>query len=236
MEEGEFYMKKVAIGVLALSLAFCAIPKADAATKVTEKKVQVFVDSKELKFDQSPIIKNGRVLVPVRGIYEALGAEVQWNQKEKSIKATTKDKRTIELTIGSKQATINNIGIMTLDEGAQIVNNRTMVPVRFVSQSMGADVEWEQASKTVKVNNLEILGYKWLGKQANGYYVADLFNVDNNDYVNAFVDLVIGKGYPMKRRILQLIKERGYVHKDNVRFYEANPPASLNPFIRVEWK
>ncbi|MUG46421.1 hypothetical protein GNP95_15640 [Paenibacillus woosongensis] len=103
------------------------------------------------QYDQPPILQNGRTLVPLRGIFETLGATVHWNQTEETVTAFKGD-RTIQLTIGSKQAKINE-QLHNLDVAAKTVNNRTMVPLRFIGEALGEDVLWEQATRTVYIGN-----------------------------------------------------------------------------------
>ncbi|WP_245648178.1 CotH kinase family protein [Paenibacillus borealis] len=97
--------------------------------------------------DQQPVNKDGRVLVPVNAILSALGAEVTWDQAAKKITAV-KGSTTIIMTIGSKTASINGQAL-TLDVPAQIIGNRTLVPVRFISEGLGLDVLWNAAAQTV---------------------------------------------------------------------------------------
>jgi len=93
-----------------------------------------------LSFDQEPIIKDGRTLVPMRGIFEAMGMELGWDEQTQKVTATGADK-TIELTIGDTKAFVNGQEII-LDVPAEIMSGRTMVPVRFIAESSGYRVDW----------------------------------------------------------------------------------------------
>jgi hypothetical protein len=99
--------------------------------------------------DVAPIIVNGRVLVPLRAIFEALGATVVWNANDQSIVAT-KGSITINLQIGSTTA-LNNGAQVTLDTAPQIVGGRTLVPARFVSEALGAQVTWDATNQKVNI-------------------------------------------------------------------------------------
>ncbi len=112
-------------------------------------KIKVIIDGELQKFDQPPVNKDGSVLVPMRAIFEKLGAEISWNNTERSVTAT-KGGVTIYLRIGSTQPTVNGI-VKPLEVPAQLVNSYTMVPVRFISESLGAEVNWDQASQTVYI-------------------------------------------------------------------------------------
>jgi hypothetical protein len=104
--------------------------------------------------DSPPVIKNGRTLVPIRTIIEALGGTVGWDATAR--KATvTLGNSTIELWIGKSAAKVN--GVSTLIDPAnakvvpEIINGRTMLPVRFVSENLGCLVDWADATKTITI-------------------------------------------------------------------------------------
>ncbi|MBE7042590.1 MAG: hypothetical protein E7399_03745 [Ruminococcaceae bacterium] len=102
--------------------------------------VDVFVDDKEVQFDQPPVIYNNRTLVPLRAVFEALGATVNWDGNTKTVTGK-KDRRTVTLTIGSNVMYLNQKPIF-LDVPAIQVNGRTLVPARAVAEGLGAEVEW----------------------------------------------------------------------------------------------
>jgi hypothetical protein len=126
--------------------------------------VNVTIDGKSQSYDQPPVIIHDRTLVPLRGIFESLGAKVIWDGNTRRVTAT-KGNTTIVLQIGSKTAYKNGVAI-NLDPEPQIVNGRTMVPVRFVSEALGADVKWDGSTRTVIIlsskesNDVTILSIK----------------------------------------------------------------------------
>lgn len=111
--------------------------------------IKVSVDNVALNMDVAPIMENGRVLVPFRFIAESLGGLVSWNQDTQTVNIVTADKN-ISLPIGKNIATVNGQA-KQLDVPARTESGRTLVPVRFVSESLGADVSWEAATETVIV-------------------------------------------------------------------------------------
>lgn len=111
--------------------------------------IKVALDGEYLRFDQPPVNIDGRVLVPMRVIFEAMGADVQWDGSKQKVAAVLGNKK-IELFIGDTSAYLNGAK-HTLDVPARIINGRTMVPVRFVSESLEAAVNWEQGSKSVVI-------------------------------------------------------------------------------------
>ena len=96
-----------------------------------------------------PVIIEGRTLVPVREIFEALGGKVDWNSEAKRV-TIWMDENTIELEINSKLAGVNGVA-KDLDVPAKIINNKTMVPVRFISENCGLKVDWNSETKTVSI-------------------------------------------------------------------------------------
>ena len=114
------------------------------------KDIEVYVDGNKILFDVPPIIQNNRTLVPMRYIFEALGTEVTWNDETKTAKAV-KNSMTVEISVGSNQMTVNNQSI-ALDSPAILINNRTLVPVRAVSEAFHADVNWDSVHRTVLIN------------------------------------------------------------------------------------
>lgn len=138
-------MKRLLSLLLGLTVAMAAVLPAAAAAP------RVVVNGNELQFDVPPVIENGRTLVPMRAIFEALGAEIYWDQETKTVSAG-RGEVALAIQIGNPYANINNEA-HELDVPAQIVNDRTMVPLRFVSQALGAQVGWDQATYTATITD-----------------------------------------------------------------------------------
>ncbi|MBO4950166.1 MAG: peptidylprolyl isomerase [Clostridia bacterium] len=107
-------------------------------------------------YGQEAEIVEGRTLVPLRAIFEALGASVEWNGETKTVTSVL-DETEIKLTIGEK-ALYKNGETVELDVPAMIMNGRTMVPVRAISESFGVKVEWDGETRTVVLFD-GVLGY-----------------------------------------------------------------------------
>lgn len=102
----------------------------------------VRVNGEEVAFeDQQPIAKENRTLVPLRGVFEKMGAKVNWDQAKNTV-TVNKDGKDIVLTLGSKDVKVGDKTVK-LDVPAQAMNNRTMVPVRFVSENFGYKVKFD---------------------------------------------------------------------------------------------
>jgi predicted secreted protein len=99
--------------------------------------------------DAPPVIVNGVTFVPLRFIGEALGSEVQWNDALKVV-MLQRSARRLQLTIGSKLAIVDG-QIVELLEAPRIMNGRTMVPIRFISEAFGADVQWNPETQGISI-------------------------------------------------------------------------------------
>jgi hypothetical protein len=126
-----------------LAFALGVLPVLAAAQSVT-----VIVNGQQMNFTQPPIERAGRVFVPLRGVFEQLGASVVYSNGQ--INATGNG-RTISLTIGSTQATVGGQPT-TMDVAPFIVGATTYVPLRFISQALGASVNWDNSTSTVTIN------------------------------------------------------------------------------------
>lgn len=133
----------------AIILALAMTGSLVSVAPVEAQAIQVLVDSTQVFFDQPPVVVGGRVLVPLRGVFERLGAFVQWNPVNNSVLAG-RGSTQVQLTIGSTQAFVNGRAVL-LDVPAMIVRGRTLVPLRFVSEAMGARVDWDPSSRTVMI-------------------------------------------------------------------------------------
>lgn len=114
-------------------------------------KIDVIINGEALAFeDEGPIIDSNRTLVPLRGIFEALGAKVQWDSENQEITATNGDK-TIWLKANSNMTKVDGKE-QTIDVPAQIRNGRTLVPLRFISEALNANVNWESSTNKIFIN------------------------------------------------------------------------------------
>src|SRR5271166_1736537 len=109
--------------------------------------VRIIVNGQYVTFDQPPIERSGRVFVPLRGVFERLGASVVYDN---GLINATGNGRNIQLRIGSTAATVNGQPA-TLDVAPFLVGARTLVPLRFISESLGASVNYDGNSQTVTV-------------------------------------------------------------------------------------
>jgi len=120
-----------------------------------EGGIRVFFDGMQVEFDQPPIMQDGRTLVPLRAIFEAMGADIDWNGDTQTATAV-RNGVTVTLQIGSNEL-IRNGETITLDVPAILYGGRTLVPARAVAESFGANVEWCDVSQSVFINTDEFI-------------------------------------------------------------------------------
>ena len=139
-------MKDLKTKVIGLTMMLCFVL---VGTASAAEGIKVNVDGSALNMDVAPVMQEGRVLVPFRFIAENLGGIVSWDAGSQTVKIVTADKN-VSLPVGQTTATVNGTA-QTLDVPATVVDGRTLVPVRFVAESLGADVSWDDATQTVNV-------------------------------------------------------------------------------------
>lgn len=147
--------------LLSLVLIFSIGIASVSAAGPVKSDMKVVLDGKNLSIAQSAVIVNGRMLLPYRAIEEKLGAAVNYDAADKSV-TVTKGNNMYVLTLGSKIATINGVQV-SLDVPAQLINNSTFVPVRFLSENLGVQVGYDDATRTVSLNTSSSPAFKVIG-------------------------------------------------------------------------
>ena len=109
----------------------------------------MYLNEIQLFFNVPPVIEDGRTLAPLRAIGEALGAEVGWEGQSQVI-TLDMPATNIELKIGDPVAQVNGKDVV-LDVPARIIDGRTLVPLRFVSEYFGADVQWDGGNRVITI-------------------------------------------------------------------------------------
>lgn len=145
-------MKKILFlsGLLfALVITFSLPSFSTAGTKTNP--IKVYYGNQELQFDTPPVNINGRIMVPLRSIFEALGANIAWDTK-KSVITATKPGTNLEITLNQKTATKNGSTIV-MDVPPMMRRNWVLIPLRFVSEAFNTSVNWNPEARLVKISN-----------------------------------------------------------------------------------
>ncbi len=146
-------MKKIFTKVVALMIIF--IMSSGMVAFADQNPITVFLNGEQLAFDVEPTLENGRTLVPMRVIFEALGATVDWDNDTFTAIAV-KDDLTIKITIDDMKL-YKNDEVIELDVPARLIDGRTLVPARAVSEGMGAKVDWDNENRKVIITTEEAI-------------------------------------------------------------------------------
>jgi len=152
-------MKKLLSFILTLMMAAALFP----GTAVFAKRdITVELEGREIEFDVKPEIIDGRTMVPLRKIFEEIGAFVKWDEDTQTVSAR-KNSKTIMLSIGSDELQLDKgktddegnpiTETVALEVPAQIVSGRTLVPARAISESFGLDVDWDEENYKVVITS-----------------------------------------------------------------------------------
>ncbi|MBC7876509.1 MAG: copper amine oxidase N-terminal domain-containing protein [Anaerolineales bacterium] len=153
-----------------------------------DTNIKVMLNNQYMTFETAPFIENERTLIPLRAIAEALNIKIDWDAKTKTVIATKED-RIIELKIGNTNAVINGMKI-GLDAPAQIIKDRTFVPLRFLSESLGANVQWYANSNTIIITSTTVNPDLIMTESAN-IHMIDAGNTEYGDWTSDIAALPI---------------------------------------------
>lgn len=139
--------KKLLIALMSLGMVFntCAF------TSYADDGITVTLNGDKIEFDVQPQLIDNRTMVPLRKIFEAMGAVVDWDNDTQTVTAT-KDDKVVTAKINDRNLYINGVA-KTLDVPPMIIDGRTLVPARFVAESFGANVDWVDSTQTVVISS-----------------------------------------------------------------------------------
>ncbi len=139
-------MKKFISLVLAVSLAISSMICVSAA----DEGIRVYLEGSKIDFDVPPQTINDRTMVPIRAIFEAMGANVDWDDITQTA-ISTKDSTTVKMTLNSTTEYINDTAY-TMDVTPVIINGRTLAPARYVAEAFGYYVNWDEMTQSVLIS------------------------------------------------------------------------------------
>lgn len=146
-------IRRIAI-LMAVIFMFCTVTSYAKTLEFTIGSEDIYISDSVIEkksIDAKPYIENSRTMIPIRAVSENFGADVAWDDSERKVTITSEDV-TIELFISSDKAYVNGEEKL-LDTPAVISNSRTMVPLRFVSEALGKNVEYVSASKQILISD-----------------------------------------------------------------------------------
>ena len=160
------YVCNILLFILLLSFfPYAHAAASDASSGEPEnikEQILLFVDGLEIIPDVQPIIEQGRVLVPMRALFEVMQAQILWNNETKTVTAT-RDGRTLELTVDQREG-CDNGGTILLDVPPRIIGSRVFIPLRFVGEFWDIKVNWDNEKKSASLST-GLATYQYLKKE-----------------------------------------------------------------------
>lgn len=145
---------KIMKKLLCILLSFMVMMGCMVHTMAEENSIMVILDGNQLEFDVEPMLIGGRTMVPLRAIFEALGATVSWDEATRTVTAYN-EAYYVNATMDNQEMYVNGQA-RRMDIAPMIVNGRTLVPVRFIAEAFNCKVDWNGASKTVSISSTAI--------------------------------------------------------------------------------
>ena len=190
-----FMKKKFAVLIASLAVALLPVIAVNATLHFAEgadmyiedkNDIHIFMNNRLIKYDQPPVLVNNRTLVPMRAIFEALGAKVEWIEETQTAAASKEDK-TINITVNTANMTVNG-EVKELDVPAQIIGDRTMVPLRAVSEALDCKVVWTGSLNTVNIIPKQRQAYSVSVTNEDGVNIGTVYYNDENLIYEIIID------------------------------------------------
>lgn len=214
-------MKKITqLLIIAILSAICfCVPAFAGGDKIT-----VILNGNELSFNQAPVVENGTTLVPMRDIFEALNASVEWNAETKTISVYSNDD-IMYITINSDTALVND-ETYTLDAPAKIIEGTTFVPLRFISEQLGLKIDFDSNTKII-----------YITKDGEDIPNKDYYQESQSiPYYESFPDVPdFGKMFNLKPDTANYKpQQKDYLIVDNYTYYRSGiTEAQLNEYLKA---
>ncbi|WP_405176151.1 stalk domain-containing protein [Paenibacillus sp. FSL H8-0261] len=156
--------------VLVLVMTLFVVPVAQAAPVGQVAEISIIVNDSVIPSDVEPVVHKGTALMPLRVLEDSLGVSLNWNSSTQTI-AVFKGDASGTLIIGDPTASIKVGDVeekVTLDQPAMIIQNRVMVPVRFIAELFGAKVVWNSTMKTITISTQPSVDQESQNSKGNG--------------------------------------------------------------------
>lgn len=221
-------MKKILLGILITLLLI------NSLIVFAESDISVYVNDKQIAFDQQPIVEDGRTLVPVRAIVENMGAIVDWESKTQTVKITL-DGKTSVLRVDINDMIFGTIAnpdeskLIKLDVPPRIYNGRTLLPIRAVVESFGGSVEWIETAKRIYVTYK-----KGLGSYQKGIVTNKSFE---SEYLGLRFKLPSGYIMSTEKELLKLVDvAKNYANDEYMKNYDYSSANNVYEMMAVSLK
>lgn len=205
-------MKKIISLLLVVGLVLSSATLAFA----NENEISVYVEGQKVSFDVPPQTINDRTMVPIRAIFEVMGATVNWDNATQTA-ICTKDNTVVKMTLNSKIEYINDVPY-EMDVAPVIVDNRTLAPARYVAEAFGYFVNWDGNTKSVLINKTSTIKD---GTKENPYEFGDKVSITFWDAYDFEATKAAGK-YEFTLNKLMSPKDMEIKFNDSSYSYDSN--------------
>jgi|GEM_PF-2912794 len=200
-------MKIIVAALAVISLLFSSPVDAEAASSVKG----IVVNGETVRTDVAPVIENGRTLVPLRGVLEALGAQVYWNESSRNAVAFLGDS-SVSVTIGDYTAYSNGSPV-ALDVPAKIINDRTMVPIRFMAESLGYEVSFTEGYVLIYSPENEMYGVEYEDEYEDEFDYEWYYEV-----TSGFMDMLTGSFAESVKSMVSSVENGYYISESTLSY------------------
>lgn len=205
-------MKKI----ISLLLVVGLVLSSATLTFANENEISVYVEGQKVSFDVPPQTINDRTMVPIRAIFEVMGATVNWDNATQTA-ICTKDNTVVKMTLNSKTEYINDVPY-EMDVAPVIVDNRTLAPARYVAEAFGYFVNWDGNTKSVLINKTSTIKD---GTKENPYEFGDKVSITFWDAYDFEATKAVGK-YEFTLNKLMSPKDMEIKFNDSSYSYDSN--------------
>lgn len=205
-------MKKI----ISLLLVVGLVLSSATLTFANENEISVYVEGQKVSFDVPPQTINDRTMVPIRAIFEVMGATVNWDNATQTA-ICTKDNTVVKMTLNSKTEYINDVPY-EMDVAPVIVDNRTLAPARYVAEAFGYFVNWDGNTKSVLINKTSTIKD---GTKENPYEFGDKVSITFWDAYDFEATKAAGK-YEFTLNKLMTPKDMEIKFNDSSYSYDSN--------------
>ncbi|HKL41555.1 MAG TPA: stalk domain-containing protein [Clostridia bacterium] len=194
-----------------LLLVFTFIFASANITFAEPSNIKLLVDGEDITELSSPIIENDRMLIPIRFVSESLGAIVEWDGENRRVTIARNDDH-LKLKIDSRLIQYNQGKKYQLSDVApKIINDRTYVPIRLVSNALGVGINWDGENRVVKVQSD-------LNSTVEPFYAVEITNLEEGSYINGKTEIqyelpetLKSDNYKVKMLLLEPSSSEGFI-------------------------